>query len=473
MGYLDSIIDQAALGWAESPNGLDDPAVLDIFIDNEFAGETVADLFREDLQRQNIREGYAAFSFAIPLNFFDGQEHSIRIAVRANGEVLRNCPLNFRGSTREMPFVRERIDWAQRMVLLRSSHRAALLGTRIRQLKELAVLATFHPAPKFLRYHFTLARMLTDAGFVVLVVHSATVFNSRLSEIDRDDCFLYAKRNLGYDFGSWAMGIYSVSDLLDEIDELVLINDSVIGLHGDISANLERMRSAKADAVGFTDSYERSYHLQSYFLWFGPRFCRSGLLQAFMARYPFTSEKDVAIKQGEIGLSRFLLEQGFSVDTLYPYERIAGAWLKTVPQLMRAIKKLPTFDPSLLEKSHRTDLLQKLDAIAYSVLSGTPVNPTHFFWDVLLAQGHPFLKRELAILNPGEVPTYFRLADALSALPSEIRADFLEIRQLYGGERIPCIVPREETKPLRPTERPHRSVEHDRSGNAKGGALVA
>lgn len=394
--------------------------MLDVFIDDEIIGETVADLFRDDLQ--NTREGYAAFTFAIPLNFFDGQEHSIRLTVQGSGEVLQNCPLNFRGTARDMPLIRRRMDWAERTVLLQTSRRARLVAGRIRQQKKVALLATFHSAPKFLGYHFALAKMLTDAGFVVLLMHSAGALHPRLGDIDRGDCFLYLKRNLGYDFGPWAVGFYTISNLLDDIDEIVLINDSIIGLRCDISDILQQIRRRNADVVGLTDSYDRAYHLQSYFLWLGRHVCRSTVLQVFMAKYPFSADKEIAIKEGEIGFSRFLLDQGFTVEALYPYERIAGTWLQKAPQLTRTIESLPVFETAAGATSYRIDLFQKLEAIACSVIKGTPLNPVHFFWDVLVELGSPFLKREFVMLNPGEVPTYFQLAEMLNGLPPEIQS---------------------------------------------------
>jgi hypothetical protein len=470
LGYLDSIVNQSAGGWAYNPDGGDAATMLDVFIDDEMVGETVADLFRDDLL--HTRDGYAAFEFPIPLGYFDGREHSIRIVIRGSGEVVENCPLTFRGTVRDMPFVQQRFDWAERTVLLQKSRREPLLMDRIREQRKVALLATFHSAPKFLGYHYALTKLLTDAGFVVLVMHSAGMLNPHLGEIDCGDCFLYCKRNLGYDFGSWATGIYAIADLLAGLEEMVLINDSIIGLQFDIAGVLEQVRRRGADLVGLTDSYERAYHLQSYFLWLGPRICRSSLLEVFMARYPFTSEKEVAIKEGEVGLSRFLLEHGFTAKALYPYEQVAGAWLKQVPQLVGTIEGLPAFDAShagsIAPKSYRSDLLQKLESIACAVINGTPLNAMHFFWDVLTMElGHPFLKREFVLLNPGEVPTYFQLAGLLGALPQEIQTNILEVRQIYGGHKVPFITPP-------PQAQQSAGIVHRPRGRvSRGGALVA
>jgi hypothetical protein len=260
---------------------------------------------------------------------------------------------------------------------------------------------------------------LANAGFVVLVMHATGTSDLPTDDIDRDNCFLYVKRNLGYDFGSWAAGVFLLSDLLHRVEEMVLVNDSVLGLQADLTAILDQMRTTGADMVSLTDSYERDYHLQSYFLWMGPKVCRSSLLQLFMANYSFGSDKQVAIKEGEIGISRFFLEHGFTVQALHAYQDVAGTWLKKVPHLARAIENLPNFDlghigsNSGMERSYRGKMLEKLELIVSHILGGVPMNPTHFFWDTLVADfGHPFLKRELLLVNPGEVPTYFQLSKA-------------------------------------------------------------
>jgi hypothetical protein len=444
-GYLDSVINDLVKGWAVNTDDPDNPAMLDVVIDDEVIGETTADQFRDDLQRSGIRDGYAGFSFVIPLNYYDGQEHRVSIVLRHNREALRHCPLAFSGTAREMPVIRKQADWAERTVLLRRSRRAELLPERARRRGKIALLSTYHSAPKFLGYHYALARMLTDVGFVVLILHAAGSSSNRLDDIDRDDCFLFVKRNLGYDFGSWAVGTYALADLLEEVEEIILINDSVIFLLPDLSGVLQEVRKQDADLVGLTDSYQQGYHLQSYFLWFGPRICRSSLLRLFMAKYSFSSNKETAIKEGEIGLSRFFQAQGFVMKALHPYERIAGSWLKKVPQIARSIESLPAFDlsdsSSSASHSYRSALLEKLGSIASSVVSGIPMNPVHYFWDVLVMEyGYPFLKRELVLLNPGEVPTYFELSTLLGALSPDLQSHVMEVRQHHGGNRVPFMI---------------------------------
>jgi hypothetical protein len=75
-----------------------------------------------------------------------------------------------------------------------------------------------------------------------------------------------------------------------------------------------------------------------------------------------------------------------------------------------------------------------------SVVNGVPLNPTHFFWDVLVDElKHPFVKRELVTKNPAAVPSYFRLSDVLEGLPRELTESVIQVQQLYGGPRAPFI----------------------------------
>jgi hypothetical protein len=80
-----------------------------------------------------------------------------------------------------------------------------------------------------------------------------------------------------------------------------------------------------------------------------------------------------------------------------------------------------------------------MDRVVALVLDGTPVNPGHFFWDILVESCDcRLIKRDLVILNPCQVPTYFRLGPLLAGLP-QARRMLLELRQIHGGTLIPAL----------------------------------
>lgn len=78
---------------------------------------------------------------------------------------------------------------------------------------------------------------------------------------------LYVRQNIGFDFAAWAHVLQRELTLFRS-DTLYLINDS---LYGPFNAEafgtlMARIRAADADIIGLTESHEKGWHLQSYFL---------------------------------------------------------------------------------------------------------------------------------------------------------------------------------------------------------------
>src|SRR6516162_1476680 len=78
------------------------------------------------------------------------------------------------------------------------------------------------------------------------------------------------RANVGMDFGAYKDGIGTLPRL-DRLEALLLANDSVYGPFYDLGDVIGRMNLAEAEVWGITDSWERRFHLQSYFLLFGRR----------------------------------------------------------------------------------------------------------------------------------------------------------------------------------------------------------
>lgn len=78
-GYLDGIFGRDLCGWAISPDGLHEAAVLNVCVDGRKVGQVVADQYREDLQSAGVGNGHHAFRFHLPATLFDGQEHDFAI----------------------------------------------------------------------------------------------------------------------------------------------------------------------------------------------------------------------------------------------------------------------------------------------------------------------------------------------------------------------------------------------------------
>jgi lipopolysaccharide biosynthesis protein len=82
------------------------------------------------------------------------------------------------------------------------------------------------------------------------------------------------------------------------------------------------MAMANFDMVGITDSWWFAYHVQSYFLYFKKNIIESGFLKQFFDEVQVLSNKGDIINRYEIGLSKKLACEGFSVGALTEYRKI-------------------------------------------------------------------------------------------------------------------------------------------------------
>ncbi len=447
-GNLDRLEAPLVEGWAVDPDCEEDCGHVDVIVDGILVTTLRANLFRGDLQQEGIRAGYARFSFQLPKRFGDGCAHTIDVRHSGTGRSLENSPSTFTFGKDAKTRAAERRTWAIQELVLKSEIDVPAFRTALKQRRKVALVSTFHKQKTFMQYHQVLFSSLVEAGFIVVAVHAAAdPARGAAVTIGRRNCFTIAKTNVGYDFGSWAIGVFSLGEMMSGLDELLLLNDSVIEISRDgIRQMIARARTSGKDIVGITDSYERTYHLQSYFLWFGRKACRSGALQAFMAEYSFSSDKETVIEEGELTLTARMLAEGFSIGCLHPYERVARAWMDGIDTVIHEIRALPDFCAKLISaaaptthdpgSAYKDQLCNRVAEIFAMVLNGTPVNPTHFFWDALIADGFPLIKRELVTVNPVQVPTLYRLGRILTSA-SVAEAAILDLRRRYGGQLVP------------------------------------
>jgi hypothetical protein len=337
-------------------------------------------------------------------------------------------------------------------LVLHDTSRLEVFLARVREKRKVAIISTYHNYPFFLRYHYRIANTLAAAGFVVYFVHATEFFSSLLIEIDQNDSFLCIKKNAGFDFGSYAVGFSRLNNILEYVDEVLFANDSVVGPITDMQDIFRKIRGSGADFAGITDSYERGYHVQTYFIWLGRKAVQSSSVSAFFNNPRFASLargserrksmlRERMVLDGELALTRRLLDARLQGYVLCPYQQVASRWLARLPGLAQRLADLPELQPATATHlPFKQKLAKELDAVAASVVGGTPLNPTHFFWDVLIEDfGFPFIKRELVTANPKSIPSYFRISDVLYAAPPELAKYLIEIQQYFGGTRVPFI----------------------------------
>lgn len=150
--------------------------------------------------------------------------------------------------------------------------------------------------------------------------------NSRLSETDRAALSphvteIMQRENIGYDFGAYRDGVRHVLTTRSNLKRLIILNDSIWFPLFQCDQLIDRLKNDSADMFGpaFNSSKKkgRAGHLQSYMISFGPRMLRNPKFIAFWAHYPLSSNRQIAIKYGEIGLSANMSRAGFTLASMY------------------------------------------------------------------------------------------------------------------------------------------------------------
>lgn len=181
------------------------------------------------------------------------------------------------------------------------------------------VYATFDPEGMLRQHAVEQVAAYRDAGSSVLVVDtSLTISTERASAWDHHAAAWFQRENEGYDFGSYKAGLQWIrAHSPDGPYSLLLTNDSCYGPFLPLDPFLQRFDQCDGPPTvfGITDSYELGYHLQSYFLYFQPR--TIPLLLDFLRNMKIRDRQD-AIENGEIALSRYLLERGVKLKALSP-----------------------------------------------------------------------------------------------------------------------------------------------------------
>lgn len=239
-------------------------------------------------------------------------------------------------------------------------------------------------------------REIVDAGYRITFVSNAPIFPEQSRARIAPFCKKAIWRvNTGYDFGAYKDGIASLTDL-DDLDGLVLMNDSVYGPFWNLANILSEIDRSKVDFWGISDSWEHQYHLQTYFMLFFPKALQATSFRQFWKCYPYINNKRWVIRNGEVKLTQALAKQQLRGTALVPY------W--------SAVEKMKDRLGSV--KAQNLTPLERRVQIA--LLRGQPLNSMHYFWELIIVDYRcPFIKRELLEKNPAGVPLVSRWPDVI------------------------------------------------------------
>ena len=402
-------IEWSVRGWAYRLSEPETPLVIEVSIDGRHFSEVRCENPRPDLEPTE-HPSSCGFDLALPESIADGFPHFVDVRVRESRRRIAGAPVTIKHRLIRSPIRPGSL--ALDTIIAEFGDRSALDGL-VLESGRLALLATHRSSPAPSEDVVRLSRALTDAGFPVVVVDTSAepLLPARQAtdlECHADESVAYTihRKNSGWDFGSWFAGVGTFEELLGSVTELLFVNDSNHGPFGEIGSMIDQGRALGADLWGCTESFVGSHHLQSYFL--GIRLGDSARqhLMAFARGFDFPIKKSEIIAKGEIGLSTHFREAGLGVAAIHPYGDLVEAFLREAQTRCDRVAALPTVRAT---SAVATSLQELLDDLRLR----RPRNPTLDFWDVLIARGHPFLKRQLLDANPTGVANLDEVANHL------------------------------------------------------------
>ena len=235
-----------------------------------------------------------------------------------------------------------------------------------------------------------------EMGYSVVFVTMCPELNDVDYRMLKESCALIIRRrSFGRDFGAWKDSFPILQEHFPNCNEVVLTNDSVVGPVCSLRTIFKRIASSRADVIGLTESWDRAYHLQSYFLVFkGPAAIE--FLKDFFGRMWLRNNRDWVIRRGEIGLSQAALCSSLRLECLCRLHELRKLVFQDQARREAATLNIAPFI--------RRDISQ-IDETSYlTVLWSLRINPTHYFWrDLIELLDYPFIKVDLLKSNPARI----------------------------------------------------------------------
>lgn len=150
--------------------------------------------------------------------------------------------------------------------------------------------------------------------FTIIFVSNISIKKKEQKKISFVEKVIVSEHN-EMDFGSWKVGLEFIKKKKKE--NILLINDSVIGPFMNLNLILENIKFQKCDFWGITSAGKgKNYHIQSYFIFFKKKCLSSKFFKDFFSGIKKVSSKSELVRKYEIGLTQGLLKNGMKCNTL-------------------------------------------------------------------------------------------------------------------------------------------------------------
>ncbi|MFW8593617.1 rhamnan synthesis F family protein [Cribrihabitans neustonicus] len=319
------------------------------------------------------------------------------------------------------------------------------------------------PRDGLLPSHKHALEYLRENGYAPLVVSNLPVSGADAEYLKENAWRVIERPNVGYDFGGYRDGVLSLAEKLSGLERLVLLNDSswfplpgsrnwlkeAEGLGVDYAAaatslGIVRVKPSQYQSIQWTfDPTQRNFHYGSYAVSLGPALLRDKRFQRYWTNYPLTKEKNKVVRRGEIGLTRFVVKNGFSHAATYDILRLPDDlrslsdeevnWHARNLTLLddRACRETASKAIEELDAERSQEDREHLIKLIMAVVARIGVSYTlpHYLYE---KHGFTFLKKSLASISKQDSDITYELAKRLGGEGAFIREEIEEIRRRCG-----------------------------------------
>ena len=171
-----------------------------------------------------------------------------------------------------------------------------------------------------------LISQLLENGFEVLLVSACESPGPLILEEEiLRRITVIRKPNIGYDFGSWSIGLLAFSEIC-QAKEVLLLNDSNSGPFGPLAGLLNKMNESPYDITGLTDSLQHRFHIQSFMMHFKNNSLNNKVMIDFWQNVRSQSKKFDVVHAYELGLTSRAQGNGLYVGAIYPWNILCDYW---------------------------------------------------------------------------------------------------------------------------------------------------
>lgn len=194
------------------------------------------------------------------------------------------------------------------------------------------VIYLIYPKEGVQNSHLRACEYFVGKGYAVLAVSNIPLSDNDHALLTQRCWRVMQRPNFGYDFGGYRDAIISLSDKLQKIERLVIFNDSTWFPLPKSRDWLDDAESLAVDFVGAANNFgtprpeivkfrsikwrfspkHRNFHYCSFAIFMRPAVFRGNEFFLFWKKLRLSDRKNRTVRRGEIGLTQWVLSQGFS-----------------------------------------------------------------------------------------------------------------------------------------------------------------